>query len=101
MSESLAMLASVGWVVFAIGLIGLIIRRNGFTLVLSLLLMFNGTALFWVSASFYLRSGSLGSSFIFVVVALASLIIIGLAVVMAMVLGQGNPDIHKTKYLRN
>jgi len=101
MNESLSMLATVGWVVFAIGLIGLIIRRNGFTLVLSLLLMFNGMALFWVSASSYWRIGSLGSSFMFVVVALASLLVIGLAVVMAMVLGQGSPDIHKTKYLRN
>jgi len=101
MNESLSLLATVGWVVFAIGLIGLIIRRNGFTAVLSMLLMFNGTVLFWVSASAYWKSGSLGSSFIFVVVALASLIVIGLAVVMAMVLGQGSPDIHKTKYLRN
>jgi len=101
MSEMLDPLTTVAWVVFAIGLIGLIIRRNGFTCVLSVLLMFNGTALFWVSGSAYWGSGGLGSSFIFVVVALASLIIIGLGVVMSMVLGRGSPDIHKTKYLRN
>jgi len=101
MSEQWILCIALGWTLFAIGLIGLLTRRNALSLLLALLLMFNGTGLVWGTAVSHGPAGASAPYFIFLWVALASQIIIGFAAVMAMVLAQGSPDINKTRYLRH
>ncbi|MBL4819313.1 MAG: NADH-quinone oxidoreductase subunit NuoK [Deltaproteobacteria bacterium] len=70
-------------VLFALGVLGLLLRRNFLFIILSLEVMINSAAFLWVGASVYWGSAEGQVMFLFVAAAAATEMAIGLALLIA------------------
>lgn len=90
----------VALVLFSIGLLGVLLRRNLVIILLSIELMLNSVNLIFVSASHYLATGD-GRIFVFFVLTVsAAEVAVGLALVIAIFRKTGSIDLNKLRELK-
>ncbi len=101
MSLSFGACLLLSWILFGIGLMVLLGRRNLLTLVFAILLMFQGTALGWV-AGWRFHGDALGSlGLIVLLVAMTAQFLIGLGLVVRIAKDQSSVDVSKQNFLKN
>lgn len=90
----------VALVLFSVGLLGVLLRRNLVIILLSIELMLNSVNLIFVAASHFLGSGD-GRIFVFFVLTVsAAEVAVGLALVIAIFRRTGSIDIDELRELK-
>jgi NADH-quinone oxidoreductase subunit K len=85
---------------FILGMIGVIIRRNFFFILLSIEIMFNAAGLVFVIASSYLRQVDGQIMFLFILTVAAAEVSIGLALVIRLYNHYRTLDVDKISQMR-
>ena len=85
---------------FILGMIGVIIRRNFFFILLSIEIMFNAAGLAFVSASSYLKQVDGQIMFLFILTVAAAEVSIGLALVIRLYHHYKTLDVDKISQMR-
>ena len=92
----------LGAVVFAIGVFGVLTRRNAVAVLMSVELMLNAVNINFVAVNKFIAAGTaLGQLFsIFIIVVAAAEIAVGLALVISIYRQRGTVDLHKFNLLK-
>ncbi len=90
----------VSFLLFAIGAVGVMIRRNFLIMLMSLELMLNGAGMILIVMSYYLGNVSGQVMFIFVAAVAASETAVGLAIAIMMYKRKGSIDINDFSVLK-
>lgn len=91
----------LSWVLYAIGLIGLLVRRNLVALLLVLMLLFNAASLGWVTAVRYYREPAQQLSALLLLAVLTAQFIVGLGIVFSWLRRRDSADIQSAHTLKN
>ncbi len=87
-------------VLFSIGVIGVVLRRNALVILMSIELMLNAANLTFLTFAHY-RGEAAGQVLVFFVIALAAAeVTVGLAILMAIFKKQGTVDVGDLRFLR-
>jgi len=87
-------------VVFLIGVVGVLIRRNIIVILLSIELMLNAANINFVAFSHYLQDVG-GQVFVFFVLTVAAAeVVVGLAIIIALYRGKGSIDVEVLNRMR-
>ncbi len=97
---SLTHYLAVSGILFSIGLVGLLIRRNLLLILLSIEIMLNAANLNLIAGSFLHGKMDGQITAFFVMVIAAAEVSIGLAVVILLFRKQGSVDTHEIRWLR-
>ena len=90
----------VSAVLFSIGVVGVLIRRNPLIVFMSIELMLNAVNLSFVALSTYLDSAD-GQMFVFLVLTVAAAeVVVGLALIVAIFRSRHNIDVDEMNILR-
>lgn len=101
MIDSFGSCLILSWILFTIGLLVLLTRRSIFTLLLALIVMFNGSSLAWIAAVRY-HGDSMGQVMALGLLAvIASQFLIGLGVIASALRNRGSADATEYRYLRD
>jgi len=87
-------------IVFVIGLVGVLIRRNLIIILLSIELMFNAANINFVAFSYYLQAIT-GQVFVFFVMTVAAAeVAIGLAIIIALYRGRATINVEEINLMK-
>ncbi len=87
-------------ILFVIGVVGVLTRRNIIVIMMSIELMFNAVNLTFISFSYYLND-MIGHVFVFMVIAVAAAeAAVGLAIVMALFRSRETVDVDQVSLLK-
>jgi len=87
-------------VLFVIGVVGVLIRKNIIIILLSIELMLNATNINFVAFSHYLQDVG-GQVFVFFVLTVAAAeVVVGLAIIIALYRGKGSIDVEVLNRMR-
>jgi NADH-quinone oxidoreductase subunit K len=90
----------VSAILFAIGVVGVLIRRNPLIIFMSIELMLNAVNLSFVAFSSYLNSAD-GQMFVFIVLSVAAAeVVVGLALIVSIFRTRRNIDVDDMNILR-
>jgi NADH-quinone oxidoreductase subunit K len=87
-------------ILFSIGVVGVLIRRNPLIIFMSIELMLNGVNLSFIALSHFLNSAD-GQMFVFIVLTVAAAeVVVGLALIVSIFRSRRNIDVDEMNILR-